>query len=68
MPRKGPAARRELLPDPVYRDFVDMLFEMRVPIAGMGLLFVAVAGLLATYKPRIALHPILARHLAAAIA
>jgi ubiquinone biosynthesis protein len=34
----------------------------------LGRVLATIAGLLATYKPRIALHPILARHLAAAIA
>ena len=35
------------LPEPVYRDFVDMLFGMRLPVLGLGLVFVAVATLFA---------------------
>lgn len=31
------------LPEPVYRDFVDMLFGMRLPVLGLGVVFVAVA-------------------------
>lgn len=30
------------LPLPVYRDFVDMLFSMRLPILGLGIVFVAI--------------------------
>jgi diguanylate cyclase (GGDEF)-like protein len=33
------------LPEPVYREFIDMLFSMRLPIVGLGIVFVAVAGL-----------------------
>lgn len=33
------------LPLPVYRDFVEMLFGMRLPIVGMGLVFAAIAAL-----------------------
>ena len=35
------------LPQAVYGDFVEMLFSMRLPILGFGLVFVAVAGLIA---------------------
>jgi diguanylate cyclase len=35
------------LPLPVYREFVDMLFGMRSPILGMGIVFAGVAGLTA---------------------
>ena len=34
----------------------------------LGRVLASVAGLLATYKPRLELHPLIARHLAAAIA
>jgi diguanylate cyclase (GGDEF)-like protein len=37
------------LPAPVYRDFVDTLFGMRVPVVGLGLVLVAVAALLARH-------------------
>lgn len=39
--------RAASLPEPVYRDFVDMLFGMRLPVFGLGLVFVAVATLFA---------------------
>jgi len=35
------------LPEPVYREFVDFLFGMRVPVVGMGLVFTCVSALLA---------------------
>lgn len=35
------------LPQPVYREFLDMLFSMRLPVVGMGLVFACVAGLTA---------------------
>jgi diguanylate cyclase len=39
--------RESPLPLPVYREFVDMLFGMRLPIAGMGLVFIGVTALAA---------------------
>lgn len=38
---------RESLPLPVYRELVDTLFAMRLPILGLGLVFAGVAGLAA---------------------
>ena len=35
------------LPLPVYRDFIEILFGMRLPIFGMGLVFAAIAALVA---------------------
>ncbi|UZW55885.1 GGDEF domain-containing protein [Sphingobium sp. JS3065] len=35
------------LPQAVYRDFIDMLFSMGLPVLGLGLVFVGVAGLTA---------------------
>lgn len=49
----APRQRRSLrlgtapLPEPVYRDFIDMLFGMRLPVLGLGLVYVAVATLFA---------------------
>jgi diguanylate cyclase len=39
--------RQAPLPEPVYRDFIDMLFSMRLPVIGMGLVFTLVAAMLA---------------------
>jgi diguanylate cyclase (GGDEF)-like protein len=39
--------REAPLPLPVHREFVDMLFSMRLPIAGMGLVFTLIAALAA---------------------
>jgi diguanylate cyclase (GGDEF)-like protein len=39
--------REPPLPAPVHRDFIDMLFSMRLPIFGMGVVTTAVAGLIA---------------------
>jgi diguanylate cyclase (GGDEF)-like protein len=50
-PGRSPALRlfthAAPLPPPVYRDFIDMLFSMRLPIFGLGLVFVGIAGLIA---------------------
>jgi diguanylate cyclase len=39
--------RPQNLPPPVYREFIDMLFSMRLPVVGLGAVFVLVAGLIA---------------------
>src|SRR3546814_18035007 len=38
----SPTLFRSTLPLPVYRDFVDMLFSMRLPIFGLGAVFVGI--------------------------
>ena len=43
----GLRAQASLLPQPVYREFVDMLFSMRLPILGMGLVVTIVTALAA---------------------
>lgn len=43
----GTFRRAAALPLPVYRDVVDMLFGMRLPIFGMGLVFAGIAALFA---------------------
>ena len=35
------------LPQPVYREFIDMLFSMRLPVLGLGMVYAGVAGLAA---------------------
>ncbi|WP_423604005.1 diguanylate cyclase domain-containing protein [Sphingomonas sp. MS122] len=46
-PRWNPFRERVPLPLPVYRELVDTLFGMRLPIVGLGLVFAGVAGLAA---------------------
>ncbi len=47
MPRWNPFRERVRLPLPVYRELVDTLFDMRLPILGLGLVFAILAGLVA---------------------
>ena len=40
-----------LLPLPVYRDFIEMLYSMRLPIFGLGAVFVGIAILVGLGQP-----------------